>query len=76
MRCLYMDCPMGGRKFCPATSDCPKYRRALSVRSYGYNNLYLSPEEAIELHTYLEKALVYIDDFGNPPEYWPSEKDK
>ena len=75
MRCLYMDCPMGGRQFCPATSDCPKYRRALTVRHPEYNNLYLAPEEAIKLYDYLGKALSFIDDMANPPEYWPLDKD-
>lgn len=82
MRCLYRDCPMYGKSGCPAYLKCPEFRRTMTLRynvksgdDLGYC-LNLSPIEAVELYEKLSKIVGCIPDHGNPPIYWPSEKDE
>ena len=76
MRCLYKECPMGGKDNCPAVLKCPEYKRCVNMKiNKDVPFVEMSPSEAIKVYTFLGKILSYIDDFGNPPEYWPSGKD-
>lgn len=83
MRCLKKTCPMFGRPDCPAYKECPEYKRTIRIEydricqsDLGYS-LNLSPQEAVGIYKKIKDLLIVsgIDDFGNIPEYWPSEKD-
>ena len=76
MKCLYKECPMFGKEDCPAALKCPEYRRCVNLKiNKQVPFVELSPIEAIKIYTLLGKLLSHIDDFGNPPDYWPSKKD-